>query len=79
MMEITFENVRDIIVNTLSCDADQVTPETNLFEDLEADSLEAVELSMALEEAFGVGISDEDLPNIKTVNDILEYIQSKQQ
>ena len=78
-MEITFENVRDIIVNTLSCDADQVTPETNLFEDLEADSLEAVQLSMPLEEAFGVGISDEDLPNIKTVNDILEYIQSKQQ
>ncbi len=78
-MEITFENVRDIIVNTLSCDADQITPETNLFEDLEADSLEAVELSMALEEAFGVGISDEDLPNIKTVNDILEYVQSKQQ
>ena len=63
-MEITFENVRDIIVNTLSCDADQITPETNLFEDLEADSLEAVELSMALEEAFGVGISDEDLEGI---------------
>ena len=78
-MEITFENVRDIIVNTLSCDAGQITPETDLFKDLEADSLEAVELSMALEEAFGVGISDEDLPNIKTVNDILEYIQSKQQ
>ena len=78
-MEITFENVRDIIVNTLSCDADQVTLETNLFEDLEADSLEAVELSLALEEAFGVGIADEDLPNIKTVNDILDYIQSKKQ
>ena len=78
-MEITFENVRDIIVNTLSCDAGQITPETDLFKDLEADSLEAVELSMALEEAFGVGISDEDLPSIKTVSDILEYIQSKQQ
>ena len=78
-MEITFENVRDIIVNTISCDQEDVKPETNLYEDLEADSLEAVELSMALEEAFGVGISDEDLPNIKTVNDILEYIQSKQQ
>ena len=78
-MDITFENVRDIIVNTLSCDAEQVTPETNLFEDLEADSLEAVELSLALEEAFGVGIADEDLPNIKTVNDILDYIQSKKQ
>lgn len=78
-MEITFENVRDIIVNTLSCDADQVTLETNLFEDLEADSLEAVELSMALEEAFGAGIADEDMANIKTVNDIVEYIKSKVQ
>ena len=78
-MEITFENVRDIIVNTLSCDAGQITPETDLFKDLEADSLETVELSMALEDAFGVGISDEDLPNIKTVSDILEYIQSRQQ
>ena len=78
-MEINFENVRDIIVNTLSCEADQVTMETNLFEDLEADSLEAVELSMALEEAFGVGIADEDMANIKTVNDIVEYIKSKKQ
>ena len=51
-MDITFESVRDIIVNTLSCDAEQITPETNLFEDLEADSLEAVELSMALAHNF---------------------------
>ncbi len=78
-MEINFENVRDIIVSTLSCEAEQVHPETNLFEDLEADSLEAVELSMALEEAFGVGIADEDMANIKTVNDIVEYIHSKKQ
>ena len=78
-MDITFENVRDIIVNTLSCDADQVTPETNLFEDLDADSLEAVELSLALEEAFGVGIVDEDMGTIKTVQDILTYIENKKQ
>ena len=78
-MEITFENVRDIIVNTLSCDADQVTPETNLFEDLEADSLEAVELSMALEEAFGVGIADEDMTQVKTVADIVNYLSGKKQ
>lgn len=78
-MDITFENVRDIIVNTLSCDQEQVTPETNLFEDLEADSLEAVELSLALEESFGVGIADEDMANIKTINDIVEYIKSKKQ
>ena len=78
-MEINFENVRDIIVSTLSCEAEQVHPETNLFDDLEADSLEAVELSMALEEAFGVGIADEDMANIKTVNDIVEYIRNKKQ
>ena len=78
-MDITFENVRDIIVNTLSCDAEQVTLETNLFEDLEADSLEAVELSLALGETFGVGIADEDMANIKTVNDIVEYIKGKVQ
>ena len=78
-MEINFENVRDIIVNTLSCEADQITPETNLYEDLEADSLEAVELSMALEEAFGVGIADEDMGSIKTVQDILTYIENKKQ
>lgn len=78
-MEINFENVRDIIVNTLSCEADQVTMETNLFEDLEADSLEAVELSLALEDAFGVGIADEDMTKIKTVSDIVAYLMSKKQ
>ena len=77
-MEINFENVRDIIVETLSCDAEDVKLETNLVEDLEADSLEVVELSMALQEKLGVGIEDEDLENIKTVQDILDYIKSKQ-
>ena len=74
-MEINFENVRDFIVNTLSCEADQITPETNLYEDLEADSLEAVELSMALEEEFGVTIADEELPNMKTVGDLVKYLE----
>ena len=52
-----FEKVKEIIVETLSCDADKVTPEATLAEDLEADSLSAVELSMALEEAFGISIA----------------------
>ena len=77
-MEITFENVRDIIVETLSCDSADVTPDTNLIEDLEADSLEIVELSMALQETLGAGIKDEDLEKIHTVQDILDYIKSKQ-
>ena len=70
-----FEKVRDIIVETLSCDADKVTLEARLADDLEADSLAAVELSMALEEAFGVSISDEDLPTLKTVGDVVKYLE----
>ena len=70
-----FEKVRDIIVETLICDADKVTPDARLAEDLEADSLAAVELSMALEEAFGVSISDEDLPTLKTVGDVVKYLE----
>ena len=77
-MEITFENVRDIIVDTLSCNVEDVKLDTNLIEDLEADSLEIVELSMALQESLGVGIEDEDLEKIHTVQDILDYIKSKQ-
>ena len=77
-MKVTFDSVRDIIVDTLSCDAEDVKPETNLIEDLEADSLEIVELSMALQESLGVGIEDEDLEKIHTVQDILDYIKGKQ-
>lgn len=77
-MEITFESVRDIIVDTLSCEVENVKPDTNLIEDLEADSLEIVELSMALQENLGIGIEDEDLEKIHTVQDILDYIKDKQ-
>ena len=77
-MEITFESVRDIIVDTLSCEAGDIKPDTNLIEDLEADSLEIVELSMALQEELGIGIEDEDLEKIHTVQDILDYIKGKQ-
>ena len=73
---MTFEEMRDIIVETLSCDAEDVTMEASLSEDLGADSLAAVELYMALEEASGVTIEDEDLPNMKTVGDLMAYIES---
>jgi acyl carrier protein len=78
-MELTFETVRDLIVDTLSCEQEKLTLDTNLFDDLEIDSLEAVELSLAMEETFGVGIADEDMPNVRTVRDILEYIHSRKQ
>ncbi len=71
-----FEQVRDIIVDTLSCDRDEVTPETNLFEDLNADSLDAVELNMALEDKLHVSIPDEELANMKTVGDLTAYVEA---
>ena len=69
-----FEQIRNIIAETLSCDLEAVTPEADLAEDLEADSLDAVELNMALEDAFGVSIPDEELANMKTVGDIFNYL-----
>ena len=73
---MTFEKVRDRIVETLSCDADKVTMEARLAEDLEADSLAAVELSMALEEEFGLEeMAEEDITSIVTVGDLYQYMQ----
>ena len=69
-----FEKVRDIIVETLGCDAEEVTPEASLSDDLGADSLAAVELVMALEEATGLSIAEEDAAKLKTVEDILTYL-----
>lgn len=71
---MTFEEMKRIVVDTLNCDADKVTMEASLTEDLEADSLDAVEMNMALEDACGVSIPDEELANLKTVDDIYNYI-----
>ena len=73
---MTFEEMRDIIVETLSCDAEDVTMEATLAEDLGADSLDAVELNIALEEQLGLSIADEDRPNMKTVGDIVRYLEA---
>ena len=69
---MTFDEMKKIVVDTLNCEEDKVTMEASLTEDLEADSLDAVELNMALEDAFGV--SDEELANMKTVGDIFNYL-----
>lgn len=69
-----FEKVRDVIVETLGCDAEQVTLEASLADDLGADSLASVELVMALEEATGISIDDADVANLKTVGDIMTYL-----
>ena len=73
-----FEKVRDIIVETLGCDAEQVTLEASLADDLGADSLASVELVMALEEAAGISIDDADVAGLKTVGDIMGYLEAHQ-
>ena len=70
-----FEEVKEIIIDTLSCEEDKVTLEANLFDDLGADSLDAVELHLALEEKFGVAIDEEAMANIKTVADVVKYLE----
>ena len=71
---MSFEEVKEVFVDTLNCEEEKVTMEASLTEDLEADSLDAVELNMALEDACGVSIPDEELANLKTVGDIYNYI-----
>ena len=73
-----FEQVKAIIVETLNCDEDQVTMEAKLADDLDADSLDAVELNMALEEVLGFAVPDEVLAEVKTVGDIVRYLEEHQ-
>lgn len=72
-----FEEIKEVIVDTLSCDENQVREDTRLIEDLGADSLDAVELNMALEDKLGVEIPDDLLLKIKTVGDIVEYYKKE--
>lgn len=73
-----FEEIKKVIAETLNCDEEKITPEANLFDDLGADSLDAVELNMALEEKFGVTIEDEAMAQIKTVADIVNLLENNQ-
>jgi acyl carrier protein len=77
-MASTMERVTDIIVDLLGVDSDQVTPDARFREDLEADSLDLVELIMAFEEEFGGEISDEDAQKITTVGEAVAYIEERQ-
>ncbi|WP_455677594.1 acyl carrier protein [Sharpea azabuensis] len=73
-MEETFQTVKDIIVDSLSCDEEDVTLEARLAEDLNADSLDAVELMMAIEDVFGIEVPDEAAQDMKTVKSIVAYV-----
>ena len=71
------EKIKEIVADQLGIDEDDIKLESNFKEDLEADSLDLFELVMALEEEYGVEIPSEDLENLATVNDIIEYLKNK--
>lgn len=74
---MVFDKIKDIIVEQLDVEDDAVTMEASITEDLGADSLDVVDLVMSIEESFDVEIPDEEVENIKTVGDIVKYIENK--
>ncbi len=75
----TFEKVKDLIAEQLDVqDKNSITENSSISDDLGADSLDVVDLVMALEDEFGVDIPEEEVENIKTVGDIVKYIEDKQ-
>ena len=72
------QRIKDIIVEQLGVNADQVTPEAKFIEDLGADSLDTVELVMALEEEFSIEIADEEAEKLQSVGDVIKYIEEIQ-
>lgn len=75
---MVFDAVKDILVAQLDLDEASVSGSSNIAEDLGADSLDVVELLMAIEDEFGLEIPDDEIENIKTVDDLVKYIESNE-
>jgi acyl carrier protein len=75
-MKMAFEKIRDIIVEQLQVEPDAVAEGTSLMKDLEADSLDAVEIIIAIEKEYDIEISDDDAEKFETIGDIVKYVEA---
>ena len=75
---MVFEKLRDMICDQLDLDPENVTEESLIIEDLGADSLDIVDLVMSIEEEFNVEVPDEEIENIRTVGDVVKFIEARQ-
>ncbi len=73
---MTFDKIKTILAEQLDVEADTLTMETDIAKDLNADSLDVVEILMSIEDEFSVEIPDEEIENIKTIGDLVEYIEN---
>ena len=71
----TFERIRELLAEQLDIDEEKITMDSNILEDFEADSLDVVDMVMSLEDEFGIEIPDEQVENLRTVGDVVRYVE----
>ena len=74
----TFDKVKVIIIQALGCEEEAVTLDADLFEDLGADSLDMIEMAVVIEEEFGLEMSNDEVNGLKTINNVIQYVDSHQ-
>ena len=72
---MVFDKIKEIIMEQLQVEESEITMDTNLMKDLSADSLDAVEIIMAIEDEYGIEIPDEEAENIQTVSDLVKFVE----
>ena len=74
---MAFDRIKELIIDRFDIEADKITPETNIIEDLGVDSLDVAELLLVIEDEFGVAVPEEKIVALKTVQDIVDFVESK--
>ncbi len=73
---MVFDKIKEILVDEIGCEEADVTPEANVIDDLGADSLAVMQIAMEIEDEYGITIPEEEIPNFKTVNDIVSFVEN---